>query len=311
MEIYNESGRFISFTSDYGFKATFGNESNSIFLRKALQALIASENEITEIEFDKNTFDGITRDGRSGVFDLICKDEKGNVFIVEMQLSVFKFFMQRLKFYTSQKFNTLVKKGDFDYKNLPKIYGIAILAENISQHNDYHNVGCIKNQHGEPMDDQSIYVTVELDKFRLKAEECQTDLEKLLFTMKTINKEYTADTQVQYPQFWTEEWLKFAISELDTRAMSPDKRMFYEITLSNNAEAIRQENEKVEKAARDGEEKGKIEGILEGKLEGILEGKIEIILALIKSGMALEQIATVCDMPLNELEILMTQYDVE
>ncbi len=101
-------------------------------------------------------------------------------------------------------------------------------------------------------------------------------------------------------------FLKFAISELDTRAMSPDKRMFYEITLSNNAEAIRQENEKVEKAARDGEEKGKIEGILEGKLEG----KIEIILALIKSGMALEQIATVCDMPLNELEKLMTQYNV-
>ena len=53
----NESQRFISFTSDYGFKATFGNENNSIFLRKALQALIASENAIVEVNFDKNTIE--------------------------------------------------------------------------------------------------------------------------------------------------------------------------------------------------------------------------------------------------------------
>ena len=271
MEIYNEAQRFISFTSDYGFKATFGNENNSVFLRKALQALIASENEIVEVSFDKNTFDGITRDARSGIFDLLCKDEKGNVFIVEMQLSTFKYFLQRLKFYTAQKFNTLVKKGDFDYKNLPKIYAIAILAENISDHAAYHNIGSLKNQYGEVMDEQTIYITVELGKFTLQEQECTTDLEKLLYTMKTINTEYIASEQVRYPKFWTEEWLRFAISELDTRAMSPEKRMVYEMTLSNNAEAIRQENEKIEKAKLEGMEKGMEKGIEKGREEAVSE----------------------------------------
>ncbi len=263
MELYNEAQRFIPFTSDYGFKATFGNENNSVFLRQALQALIASENAIVEVSFDKNTFDGITRDARSGIFDLLCKDEKGNIFIVEMQLSSFKYFLQRLKFYTAQKFNTLVKKGDFKYKELPKIYAIAIVAENISDHAGYHNIGFIKNQHGETMDEQSIYVTVELGKFTLQEYECTTDLEKLLFTMKTIDKEFIANEQVEYPKFWTEEWLRFAISELDTRAMSPEKRMVYEMTLSNNAEAIRQEKEKIEKAALEGMEKGREEAFSE------------------------------------------------
>ena len=47
---------FIAFTSDYGFKATFGNESNTFFLRKALQALIKSPIPIEHVEFVKTDF---------------------------------------------------------------------------------------------------------------------------------------------------------------------------------------------------------------------------------------------------------------
>lgn len=34
MNIANDNGRFISILSDYGFKATFGNESDTTFLKK-------------------------------------------------------------------------------------------------------------------------------------------------------------------------------------------------------------------------------------------------------------------------------------
>jgi hypothetical protein len=37
MELYNDNERFISILSDYGFKATFGNESDTTFLKKALE----------------------------------------------------------------------------------------------------------------------------------------------------------------------------------------------------------------------------------------------------------------------------------
>ena len=93
---FSDNQRFIPLISDYGFKVTFGNEANSLFLRQSLQALIKSPIQITEIIFDKNTVEGYTTDSRSGVYDVSCTDEQGNHFIVEMQLSDYPQFLQRM-----------------------------------------------------------------------------------------------------------------------------------------------------------------------------------------------------------------------
>ncbi|WP_232326035.1 Rpn family recombination-promoting nuclease/putative transposase [Spirosoma montaniterrae] len=79
-----ETGIYIPIISDYGFKATFGNEADSLFLRTALQALIKLETPIRAVHFDKNAFDALTVDSRSGIFDVSRTDEQGNHFIVEM-----------------------------------------------------------------------------------------------------------------------------------------------------------------------------------------------------------------------------------
>lgn len=153
--LYTEDQIFIPIISDYGFKATFGNESNTLFLRRALQALIKSEVPITEVKFDKNTFEGITQDGRSGIFDLACKDENDNHFIVEMQYGDAPYFVQRMKFYSLHKFNAMVKRGKFDYGTLSKIYCVALLAKNILPHAQYHTIANLRNEEGELFDDQS------------------------------------------------------------------------------------------------------------------------------------------------------------
>jgi predicted transposase/invertase (TIGR01784 family) len=249
--LLDENHPIIPFTSDYGFKVTFGNENNTLFLRKALQALIASPIPIKEVTFDKNTFDGITRESRSGVFDMSCIDEMNNHFIVEMQLSLFKFFMQRLKFYGLQKLNTMVQKGQYIYADLNKIYCIAIMSHSISELPHYHNIGTMKNQDGILMDDQMTFITIELDKFNKTAETCTTDLDKLIFTMKEA---HVVNEPTQFPQFWTEEWLKVAIAELDTRRMTPEERMAYVMTLSNNAIALHMENQRKEEAVKEATE---------------------------------------------------------
>ena len=193
---------FIPLVSDYGFKVVFGNEKNTLFLRKALQALIQSEVAIREVHFDKTTFDGIVKDSRGGVYDLACIDENGNHFIVEMQVSDAPYFFQRMKFYAFHKFNSLVQKGNFDYNILDRIYCIGILANNIFVGSEYHTVGVIRTAGGELLDEQITYVTVELDKFTLSSDEVQTDLEKLVYTMKTI---HTTTQPTQFPAFWNEE----------------------------------------------------------------------------------------------------------
>ncbi len=71
--------------SDYGFRVTFGNEHRSRFIKKALQALIASDVPIKRIKFIKNEVSGTTKDSRGGLLDISCEDEQGRIFIVEMQ----------------------------------------------------------------------------------------------------------------------------------------------------------------------------------------------------------------------------------
>ena len=243
--LYTDDQIFIPIISDYGFKATFGNEANTLFLRKALQALIKSDVAIREVKFDKNTFEGITKDGRSGIFDLACTDENGNHFIVEMQYGDAPNFVQRMKFYSLHKFNAMVKKGKFDYSILEKIYCVGILANNVNLYEDYHNVSNLRNEKGELIDEQMTFVTVELDKFALQEIDCQTDLQKLIYTMRTI---HTVTQPTQFPQFWNEEWLKVAIDELDSRKMTPDEKASLEILIARNAESVKAESRKIRQA---------------------------------------------------------------
>lgn len=245
-EFYNEKERFISLLSDYGFKATFGNESDTRFLKKALQALINSPVPIREVKFVKNDISALTKDSRSGIYDLACTDENGNHFIVEMQLGAYAEFIQRMKFYALYRFNTLVEKGNFTFEDLPRIYCIGILAKSILPSiKDYHNIAVLRNEKGELIDEQLTFITLELDKFNTQIADIQTDLDKLIYTMKNLHK---ATSPTQYPQFWNEEWLKIAIDELDKKALTQEERLVYAMTISANALAVKNENKKIENA---------------------------------------------------------------
>ena len=248
MDIYNKNGRFISILSDYGFKATFGNEADTTFLKKALQALINSPVPIKSVEFVKNDISAITIDSRSGIYDIACIDENDNHFIVEMQLSEYPEFIQRMKFYALHRFNTLVKKGEYKFENLPRIYCIGILAKSIfPQITDYHNIAILRNVKNETIDDQMAFVTVELDKFKKDENEVITDLDKLIYTMQNL---HTVTETSQFPTFWNEDWLKRAISEVDIRNMTPEQKLAYEMAISANALAVKNENKKIEEAKR-------------------------------------------------------------
>jgi len=260
----NDDQRFIPIISDYGFKVTFGNEANSLFLRRALQAIIQSETPIEQVTFLPNELSRLTKDSRNGIYDLACRDAAGNFFIVEMQLSEYPEFIQRMKFYSLYRFNTLVKKGQYTFENLPRIYCIGILAANIFPHlADYHNMAALRNQRGELMDDQTTYVTVELAKFTKSLPEITSDLDKLLYTMKTL---HTVTDPAQYPKFWTEEWLQLAISELDKRNMTPEELLDYEMTLSANALVVKNERKKIDKAVVETATKAVQKALAAGKL---------------------------------------------
>jgi hypothetical protein len=156
------------------------------------------------------------------------------------------------------------------------------LANNINELPDYYNISSTKNQNGITIDDQITYVTVELEKFNLLENDIQSDLEKLIFTMKNFTQ-YAVSTQ--FPQFWNEEWLQIAINELDTRNFSPEQRVRYETILAQNAVAVYNEKQAISKA--------------------VLEAKKDAILKLLAANkLTFEEIAGFFDIPLEYVKKL-------
>ncbi len=209
---------YLPLTSDYGFKVAFGNPKNTLFLRRALQALLQSDTPIREVTFEPTTFEGLTAERRGGVLDLSCVDEQGRYFIVEMQVAHSPHFLQRLKFYALHKLDALVQRGPFNWTALPPIYCVGLLSRGILPGPDYHTVANLRKASGELIDEQLTFVLVELDKFSRSANALRTDLDKLIYTMQNVDKE--ARDQSQEPDFWQEDWLRAALDELDTRKMT-------------------------------------------------------------------------------------------
>ena len=226
-----EEKRFISMLSDYGFKVTFGNESHPKFIKRSLQALTASDTPIREVKFLRNEVSATTKTARGGLLDMICQDEKGQIFIVEMQLLNLASMIHRVKFYAFHTYNKMVKKGNYQFDDLQRIYTVSILAGSVYPTKHYHQIGTIKNQDNELIDDQITHVIVELDKFKKTLEQVETDLDKLLYAMKLTD---TISQEAELPDFMREDWLEETLAELERADLTPDQRADWEMMIARN-----------------------------------------------------------------------------
>lgn len=273
---------FIPLISDYGFKATFGNERDTLFLRRALQALIQSDTPIAEVAFLPNELLRLNPESRGGVYDLACIDGQGRYFIVEMQLSDYPEFIQRMKFYSLYRFNTLALRGNYRFQNLPRIYCVGILATTIYPRiAAYHNLAALRNEAGELMDDQTVFITVELPKFGKPAAEITTDLDKLLYTMKNLHT--APPDQAQWPEFWNEDWIQAALRELNQRNMDPEELLLYHTTLARNAHIAHNAQMQLEKAGREGLEQGLEQGLERGLERGLEQGQRQAAATIVRN----------------------------
>ena len=126
---------------------------------------------------------------------------------------------------------------------IPKLYTIAFLEKNILSNTNFYTIANLRNEQGEIIDSQMTFIIIELAKFDKALVDIQTDLDKLVYTMKTLHK----TTEVsEYPSFWNEEWLKHAINELDTRKLTPEERASFARRIAANAEAVKAEKKKIE-----------------------------------------------------------------
>ena len=120
--------RYLDPKADVVFKKIFGEHPH--LLKSFLNAVLplASDNLIVELSYlAKEQVPHIPTFKRT-IADVKCKDTKGRVFIVEMQIDWTNSFKQRLLFGTSQAIVKQVEKGE-SYKLLQPVYGLGIVAD--------------------------------------------------------------------------------------------------------------------------------------------------------------------------------------
>ncbi|MCW5210271.1 Rpn family recombination-promoting nuclease/putative transposase, partial [Desulfobulbus sp. N3] len=119
--------RYINLFTDYGFKKIFGEEPNKNLLLDFLNELLREEQgEIKNLTYLKTEQLGDTHIDRKAIFDLYCKNERGEKFIVELQKSKQNFFKDRALYYSTFPIREQAERGDWNFK-LKAVYTVAIL----------------------------------------------------------------------------------------------------------------------------------------------------------------------------------------
>ena len=90
-------GKFLDPKNDIAFKKIFGTEKNKDILIHFLNDVLTfkEHGHIVEVNFLKTIQDPETAAKKTSIVDILCKDQNGNIYIVEMQVAKEKGFEKK------------------------------------------------------------------------------------------------------------------------------------------------------------------------------------------------------------------------
>ncbi|QEC78443.1 Rpn family recombination-promoting nuclease/putative transposase [Mucilaginibacter ginsenosidivorax] len=298
------TGKYIDPLVDFAFKKIFGNEPNKDLLIAFLNEVFRGRKHIVDLVYNKNEHPGDLRDEGSAIFDLLCTGDKGERFIIEIQRGRQGYFKERALFYTSRLISNQAPKGkrsEWAY-NLTEVYLVALLEDftlAASPAHEYLHDICLCNRHtGEIFYDKLGYTYIELINFVKTEAELETDLDRWLYVLKHLSQMNKIPAYLRKPIF---EKL-FSIAEYTN--LTKEEKEMYDSSLK-----YKWDNKNVlDYAVKEGMEKGIAQGIEKGISQGIEKGKLEEAMAIArelkKEGLAIEFIAKITKLSIEEIEKL-------
>ena len=120
--------RFLDPKSDLVFKKIFGEHKDLV--KSLLNSLLPLHEDalIDTIEYLSPEQVPTIPTMRRTIVDVKCVDQKGRIFIVEMQLDWSSSFMKRLQFGAAKAYVSQLDKGQ-DYSSIHPVYGLGLIGE--------------------------------------------------------------------------------------------------------------------------------------------------------------------------------------
>ena len=280
-------GKFINPFTDFGFHRIFGQEVHKELLIDFLNELLKGERHIIDITFQNPILQPETIEDRGVIFDIHCRDDKGGLFVVEMQNGAQPYFYDRGIYYLSRAISNQGEKGK-DWKfGLCPVYGIFLLNYKIGINSKFRtDVILADRDTGRMFSDKIRQVYLELPWFTKEADDCETDFECWLYLLKHM------DTLERMPFKARKAVFDKLLEVADVANLSKDERILYDEALKR----YRDYKNTIDYA----EEKGVEKGIKIGKTE---EQRL-IAANLKKRGVNTEMIAQCTGLSIEEIDNL-------
>ena len=247
--------RYVNFYTDFAFKKLFGTEVNKDLLISFLNALLHGREEIREITYLNTEHLGTQEYDRRAVFDVYCKNEKGEYFLVEMQKGEQQFFKDRSIYYSTFAIREQAPRGEWNY-GLKGIYTIGILNfcfENTDP-SYYHEVKLLDTKTKEVFYDKLTFIYLEMPKFTKTEAELETLFDKWLYVIRNLA------SLMERPRALQEKVFQHLFDAAEIAKFDKKERYEYEESLK----AYRDLFSMVETAKLKGRAEGRAEGLKEG-----------------------------------------------
>ena len=184
-------GKFIDPLTDWGFRRLFGQEPNKEILVEFLNDLFLGEKHIIDLTYAPNEHDGDDVTDKRVIFDLHCRGDNDEYFIVEMQRIRQDHFKDRALFYVSRLIQRLLRKGgETNSYKLPEVYLIGILEFSIEageQDRYFHNIALMDKHTCKPLYNKLGFKFLELPNFVKEADGLLTDMDKWMYLLKHMS----------------------------------------------------------------------------------------------------------------------------
>ena len=306
--------RYILPYTDFGFKHLFGSEPNKDLLISFLNALLQGEQVITDLTYLNNEHLGATQWERKAIFDVYCKNDKGEYFIVEMQNAYQKFFKDRSLFYSTFPIREQAKQGDWDFE-LKAVYTVGLLNFVFDEDKDskdyyHHEVKLMDVKRKKVFYDKLTLIYLELPKFNKTEDELVTMMDKWMYVLKNVSR------LLDRPASLRDRIFTRFFEVADIKKFTPEDMLQYEASLKayrDNTNTIKTAEDKgvkkgmelgLKKGIEKGLKKGRKEGLEKGKAEGQKAKAVEIARNMKQKGMDTKTIADITGLTAKEIKNL-------
>ena len=249
--------RYVNFYTDFAFKKLFGTEVNKDLLISFLNALLHGREEIREITYLNTEHLGTQEYDRRAVFDVYCKNEKGEYFLVEMQKGEQQFFKDRSIYYSTFAIREQAPRGEWNY-GLKGIYTIGILNfcfENTDP-SYYHEVKLLDTKTKEVFYDKLTFIYLEMPKFTKTEAELETLFDKWLYVIRNLA------SLMERPRTLQEKVFQHLFDAAEIAKFDKKERYEYEESLKAYRDLFSVIETAELRGEKRGEERGEKRGIL-------------------------------------------------